>query len=203
MSKPVLAVDIDDVLFPNAYRLIEDYNRRHGYSVQHPASINRGVLKGTLSHLEEGTGLNREVIVDQIEAILADEAYHDVDPLEGSTAAVLELSKRYQLVAITGRPLVARAHTVIWLARHYPGLLEDLHVLGKRWGHGSEVDKSGLFRELGVEIVIDDLLGHVMSAAEIGVRGLLYGDYPWNQADDLPEGVIRVRGWDEVLEELM
>lgn len=36
-----------------------------------------------------------------------------------------------------------------------------------------------------------------------GIRTLLFGDYPWNQAETLPPNVVRVTNWDEVCRVLL
>jgi uncharacterized HAD superfamily protein len=32
------------------------------------------------------------------------------------------------------------------------------------------------------------------------MSGVLFGNYPWNQVDKLPDNVVRVNNWQEVLE---
>jgi uncharacterized HAD superfamily protein len=60
--------------------------------------------------------------------------------------------------------------------------------------------KSEVCIELGVSYLIDDNLTAVTQTSAFGIKALLFGDYPWNQAKELPEGVTRVKNWQEVLE---
>jgi hypothetical protein len=58
-------------------------------------------------------------------------------------------------------------------------------------------------KELGVVAMVDDGLRNCLRATEAGIRALLFGDYPWNQIDEMPPGMKRVMDWDAVLEELL
>ncbi|HVX57219.1 MAG TPA: hypothetical protein VHA37_05800, partial [Candidatus Saccharimonadales bacterium] len=60
--------------------------------------------------------------------------------------------------------------------------------------------KAAVCREVGAVALIDDSLGHVQTCAEQGIDGVLFGDYPWNQAEELPAGVTRCADWAAVLE---
>jgi uncharacterized HAD superfamily protein len=77
-----------------------------------------------------------------------------------------------------------------------------VHLLGNQ--HDSLPDqwrpKSEVCRELGVSYLIDDNLTAVKQTSAFGIEVLLFGDYPWNQIDELPRGVTRVKNWQEVLE---
>lgn len=59
--------------------------------------------------------------------------------------------------------------------------------------------KGELAKSIGADYIIDDQIKHVLAAAELGIRGILFGDYAWNKADVLPDNVTRVNDWQEVL----
>lgn len=203
-EKPGLAIDVDDVLFPNTDRLLVAYNQQFGTAISESPSVIVGRrIKGTMEILLEQTGLTRDAIIDQVEAVLVSPEFHMVEPLEESVPALRGLAGHYRLFAISARPSVMERQTVGWLTRHYPGLFDSVHILGKRWGAGLTVDKTGLYKSLGASVAIDDLLKNVLSAHELGLTAVLFGDYPWNQADDLPEGIVRCRTWPRVSEYLL
>jgi hypothetical protein len=49
-----------------------------------------------------------------------------------------------------------------------------------------------------VNYLIDDQIKHCIGASGVGVKSLLYGDYPWNRDVNLPKSVERVSSWKEV-----
>lgn len=200
MNKQVIAVDIDDVLFPNSFRLVQTYNRKHGTAIESPAMMVNGVLKGTLENLEEHTGLQREVIIEQVEALLSEPEFHDILPLEASQAALAKLAEHFTLIAVSARPKVMVEQSSAWIARHYTGIFTNIHILGDKWGHGIFVDKIKLLRDVQASYLIDDLLKNAQEASAAGITGVLFGDYPWNQVDELPTGVIRCKDWAAVAE---
>ncbi|MGH7234327.1 MAG: hypothetical protein ACREF7_02680, partial [Candidatus Saccharimonadales bacterium] len=58
--------------------------------------------------------------------------------------------------------------------------------------------KAEVCQELGAIALIDDSLGHTKECAEVGIEGILFGDYYWNQVDVLPPGVTRCVDWQAV-----
>ena len=59
--------------------------------------------------------------------------------------------------------------------------------------------KADVCREIGAEIMIEDVPDHVVSCANAGIRVLLF-DQPWNRGEMACNGRIeRVRSWDEAL----
>ena len=60
--------------------------------------------------------------------------------------------------------------------------------------------KGELARDLKVDYLVDDQPKHCLSAAEHGVKTVLFGDHKVGRNLRLPTGVIRARNWREVLE---
>ena len=50
-----------------------------------------------------------------------------------------------------------------------------------------------------VELIIEDSLETAEECASSGLRVLLF-DCPWNQNSNLPEGIMRVKSWKEIVE---
>lgn len=198
--KQTIAVDIDDVLFPNSFRLVQTYNRKHGTNIEQPAMLLNGVLKGTLENLEEHTGLQRELIIEQVEQLLSEPEFHDILPLEASQSVLSELATKFELIAVSSRPKVMLEQTHLWIAHHYESVFSNIHILGGKWGHGIFVDKTKLLKEQDVSYLIDDLLKNAQEAATAGIQAVLFGEYPWNETDALPDAVTRCRDWQAVLE---
>jgi hypothetical protein len=55
-----------------------------------------------------------------------------------------------------------------------------------------------VLKDVGAAYLIDDQLKHCLAAHDMGVQALLFGNYAWNQASDLPDGIVRCAGWADV-----
>ena len=51
---------------------------------------------------------------------------------------------------------------------------------------------------LGADILIDDHIAHAEDVAAAGLKAIVFGDYPWNQKEMLPEGMVRCADWTSV-----
>ena len=111
------------------------------------------------------------------------------------------------MVIVTSRRKFAEELTLNWLKQHFDYPFEQI-VFADFWDDfqkskdGHLRHKGELFTQVGADFVIDDQLKHCVAAAEQGVQAILFGDYPWNETDELPNGVIRYKDWAEVVESL-
>lgn len=195
MNKPIIAVDIDDVLAAQAEGFVRFSNERWGtnltvedfdehwsdlWQVKHDVTERRalelhqsGVI-GTYGHYDEATGVLRS------------------------------LHEKYRLIIATSRRVSVKVETQEWLDRYFPNLFEAVYFAGifdQPLMEGSFLKtKADLLKQYKADFLIDDQIKHCTAAAEAGVTALLYGDYPWNQTEKLPEGVTRCKDWEAVLE---
>ncbi|MBW4061363.1 hypothetical protein HJC99_02215 [Candidatus Saccharibacteria bacterium] len=192
MAKPVIAIDIDEVLAPFNERILAHYNRIDGTSIE--------------AH-EYGGLVDFEDLwhIPRAEAIVRFEEYHRHghsgrhEPMDESIAAVSELKQHFELVVITSRQLEFQTVTTEWVKRHYPGIFRDVH-LANYWDEDRpRSTKAAICQQSHAQVLIDDDLKYVTEAAEAGLRGILFGDYSWNQAGTLPQGVTRVHNWREAV----
>jgi hypothetical protein len=103
-------------------------------------------------------------------------------------------------VILTSRDPFFRGHTERFLDLHFKGLYDELHYTHKPETPDVRLPKFKICQEIKAVALIDDHLPNVIGCAENGIEGILFGDYPWNQTDKLPEGVTRVKNWQDVLE---
>ncbi len=195
MSKPIIAIDIDDVLAD--------------YSAEFVLMSNK--LWGTELTVEDYTedwmqlwGVDVDEVVARGKALFEDRMHERLKHKDDATPVLEELSKRYELTILTARTTQSKAATLEWFTRHYPMISHDNITFAGLWDNPdkdtAKRTKGDLAKNLGVEYIIDDQLKHCIAAAEHGISALLFGEYTWNQADDLPEGVTRVANWRAVEE---
>ena len=137
-----------------------------------------------------------------------EEQLEHVPPVEGSIAAVKELAQQHELLVITSRFGSAISKTVPWINQHFSNKFSDV-VFTKNYAKGGNgKTKAQICKELGVDILIEDFIQYSLDCNKLGIPVLLFNT-PWNQDSELPEGmtklpqgIVRVNSWEEVLEKL-
>lgn len=195
-AKPVLAVDVDEVLYPFMPMFIKHHNQHYG--------TNTSLEQLTSYVLEENFVMAEDQKIERIDRFVANGGFTAGVPLEQSQDALRALTQRYDVVVVTSRWQDWEQDTLAWLQRHYPDVFKGIHFANSiTWNRGDKHNKAAICQRLGAVAFIDDSLDNVQEVAATGIPSLLFGDYPWNQADELPENVQRVKDWNEVLEVLL
>lgn len=190
----VVASDLDDVVVETAEAIIVNYNSEHGTSM---------TLENFYSqdYVNVWGAPDKETAVRRVNAYLDSDEYFNLPPTQEAIDVIRELKARHTLYIVTGRPDFVATATLRWLDKHLPDIFED--VIFSNYFMDADVQSKGdICRSIGATVLIDDHLDHLQSAANEGIRGILFGSYPWNQASELPRGVARVSGWNEILETL-
>lgn len=192
-SKPVIAVDLDDVLKESSQLIIDYSNQKWGTDL-------------TIDDYDEHWAAMWQVDNAEWEA-RAHQIHSEKLLIHGEpfleTKRVLELlSRDYTLVVASSRQQIILEDTREWLRLHFGGLFQNVHFAGI-WDD-TEIDgavkvkqtKASLLKEIGADYLIDDQPKHCIAAAEIGVQAILFGEYPWNIGVGIPgAGVTRINDW--------
>lgn len=192
MPKQIIAVDIDDVLVPHFQDLIAWYNREYGTKLRLADNYSDDLRVW-------GTKTDEE-------AILRVHRYYDTPefassrPFHEAETVLRDLSTTYDLVLVTARDTIIEAATREWVEAHFGELFQAVHFTAHYSLEGRRRTKADLCVEIGARYLIDDTPHHALAAAEVGVRVLLFGNYPWNDLSDLPDRVTRCKDWPEVRE---
>ena len=192
MKKPVIAVDIDEVLVPHNEALATMHNR----------------VFGTNHSVDDyHDDWPRLWGVDRDEAESRAKIWHSSEDWEkrhqelipGAIDVLKKLKREYKLIVITGRAKHVEAFTRTWLIKHFPTVFDEVHFLGI-WEEGRGKTKAEISKKLKVDYLVEDSLDQSLKCAEAGIKVLLFGDYAWNKAENLPNGITRVKDWTAVLE---
>ena len=193
-SKLVIAVDIDDVISASAPAFITYSNDKYGTHL-------------TIDDYREHWGELWKVENDETErrALEYHESGHHAtyEIIEGALDSLNKLKKHFKLVVITTRRNSINQLTKDWINKFYPDIFDNFVFTGffdNPTVTSVHMTKVELAKSVGAQYLIDDQLKHILASAEIGIKGLLFGDYSWNKTDNLPDNVIRVKNWREVLE---
>lgn len=187
---------------------------------------------GTNLKLEDFKDYNFEVFGTPQEArrkieIFNNSAYHErFLPIEGSVEAVDILLKRgKELFILTSRSDFLKANTERLIDNQFRNKFSDIlyssnHYSGRE---NSEKTKAEICRELNDALLIDDSQDYIFQCLLVGIKGILFGDYPWNQISNsvknykyrdrdfdpwnqfdknLTDCLVRAKTWKEVLEKV-
>jgi uncharacterized HAD superfamily protein len=191
-EKPIIAVDIDEVLMPHFQDLINYYNRLYG---------TRLTLADNHPKDTKGWGTDsREEAIKRVQKFFETDEFKNSQPFEEAMESIKKLAERFTLVIVTSRDGIIEETTRNWLDKHFPQLFHDAHFTGLYSLDGGAKSKAGVAKEIKADYMIDDSFDHISQAAEHGIKGLLFGEYPWNNYQELPNNVVRVKDWHEVLE---
>ena len=198
-TRPVIAVDVDEVLANNAKGFTDFSNQRWGTTLV-PTDYTEDWVK--MWQIDGAEADMRAETFFKSNAML----YYDHDPT--ALEVLQKLRQSYDLIIVTARRLETKGDTLLWIRERFPGIFIDDKIFFAGFWDKTKVDstaahaknKGELLKELGADYLIDDQLKHCIGAGEQGIPAVLFGNYPWNKADALPSSVTRVDGWSEVLE---
>lgn len=190
-NRSVIAIDIDDVIAGNAQSFVDYTNQKYGTHL---------TIDDYSEHWAELWKVDHE------EAKRRAVEYHEsghittYPVIDGAREVLVELKKRFRIVAVTSRRDSIIQLTKDWLEKYYPNIFDDIVFCGFFDTHrnGFHLTKAGHYKNVGARYVIDDQPKHAFAAAEAGIDTLLFGDYYWNREVPLPPNVTRVKDWHAV-----
>ena len=193
MRKLVIAVDCDDVIVPTAPATLHHYNQKYGTDV---------TLQDFYSNdLSLWEAPDNDTAVRRFNEFIESEEFFDLAPTKEAIGALRDLAAYHELHVVTGRPDFVETSTLAWLQRHLPDIFKTVvytNYFTMSFGVTKSRSKAEVCQEIGADYLIDDHLHHAEEVAEEGINALLFGDFPWNQAESLPPLVTRVSGWSEI-----
>lgn len=188
----LIGVDYDEVVAELLEGLLVHYNKKHGTNFRKSDFHSYNfweVWGGTIEDAKK-----------EVFDFYANPMFENIRPIEGSQIITKIISKKHDLVIITSRPDKIRNESRQWLKKYFPGRFSGVYFTND-WGfNGHKMKKSGLCKELGVDMLIDDSLSYAKDCASCGTKVLLYNQ-PWNQSNGLPDSVKRVNSWYDILKE--
>lgn len=197
MKKPIIALDIDEVIFPFVAGAAEHHNQHYGTALTQDDF-------NTFDFWNVWGGTREDTIQKLDDFILRSNHLH-LQPIKGAQDAIRLLSKNYDIVLVTARNERLRDATTTWFKEHMPALFEHIHYAGNKYDGHAYRSKLEVCRDLRATLLIDDAPHNVIECSKGGMKTILFGDYPWQTAQDiakLPPTVVRCKDWTEVLHHL-
>mmetsp|Transcript_23730 Transcript_23730/g.40866 ORF Transcript_23730/g.40866 Transcript_23730/m.40866 type:complete len:244 (+) Transcript_23730:37-768(+) len=198
MTRPIVAVDLDEVLGQFVVSLTTFHNEKYGTELK-------------LEHFHsyrfcEVWGGTDDETMNKVHDFFESSHFEDLPLVPGALQVLSELKDKVDFVVVTSRQHVIEERTREWLARHYPGIFRDV-LFGNHYGFsGQKRSKPDMCAEVGATILIDDSLIYATQCAQHGIKVLLFdweGRYMWSKSKDPePDGVLRVHSWDDIRQQL-
>ncbi len=124
--------------------------------------------------------------------------FANLEPVDGAVSAFASLFPPHDAHGITARPEGIKDTTFGFFQRYFQNH-GDIHHLGHHGdGSLSGRTKGQVAKELGLDLFVEDAPMNAQDVASYGVPVLLVSR-PWNASFELPLGVTRVSGWEDVL----
>jgi uncharacterized HAD superfamily protein len=191
-NRETIAVDIDDVLVPHVKDLITWHNRQYGTQMTLQQYHSKDPKDWGAKTIEEA--------IKRVQKFFITRDFTEAKPTDEASKALRALSQNYNLIVITSRDNIIEDTTKRWLDQNFPELFQETHFTARFNLGGDSRLKSSVALAAKAKYLIDDALDNAEEAAKAGIRVLLFGNYPWNQIEELPDGITRVNDWQAVLE---
>lgn len=193
MKNPqIIAVDIDEVLADFLSYFVYFHN------LMYKTQASKEDMKKY--YLHEVFNVEREEMSIRYLEFKSLHLLERLKPVEGSKTGIKKLIELgFVPHLVTARPQVIEKETRKWLSIHFPRYNFPIHFAHNLKGEFKK--KSEICKEIGAETLIDDHIDNALDCAENGIMVFLM-DAPWNQAGSLPEDVVRVKSWMDIIKKI-
>ena len=195
----IIAIDCDDVIVATAEGVIKNYNQQYhthlGLSDMYtPATLD---VWGTDSD---------DVAIERVNDYIRSDTYAQQIPSKDTVGAINQLAKQHELHLVTGRPDFLEMVTKTMLETYFPGCfqsVEHTNFIVASTSTAKKRTKGEVCAQIGADVLIDDHIIHGESVMEAGLQEVIvFGDYPWNQREQLPAGMVRCADWQATVREI-
>ena len=182
-----IAVDMDEVLFPMIQPLNKHYRMNH--KKNHPVHMPKKYSYSDYYNITEEE--SKKLVETFYKSIYA----YNSKPLSNAVDAMKTLSKTNTLYIVTGRQNYKHCKSVTkhLINKYFNNTFQDIYYTNSFSLYGEEIPKAEICSDLGIDVLIDDSIHNCVECEQVGIRGILFGLYPWNANSDL----TRIESWDE------
>lgn len=195
MSKPIIAIDIDDVIADSTDSLRLRANKKLGLNLDPEHYKVEGEYWGYYERVWQSHGVSADISLKDFDQEMVEDQFH-VPLMPGASYAIGRLLEKYKIVLITARDFHWEKATREWLDSHFGKDVLELHIVGNR--QSAKETKGEACIRLGANWLIDDNPAHCVSALKLGVKAILFGEYGWHY--DAPNDLKKCKTWQDVLE---
>lgn len=187
MKKEKIGIDLDDVVFDFVKELLVSLELKY----------NKRLLFENVTNYFFPSIFNLDL--EQVLELIKNLDYINLGLCKNAKNSILELSQKYDIYFITSR--VFRDGTLESLKKNFNDIPFELIFSSNPYANTLGKDKGDLCLELGINLMVEDSKEHSEICAKKGVKVFLL-DKPWNKDVEEHENLVKVGGWDEILEKL-
>ncbi len=197
MKKPLIAVDIDDVIAESTEVYRKKINQHVGADLQPEDYKIEAPYWSYYEQVWRNHGIFEQIDAKALQKEMESDQKH-IPLMPGAEFALSELSRHYDIVLVTARNPAWEQATKDWLKQQFGALAPEVYFSQAHTGAKGAKTKGQICQELGASWMIDDNPEHCHTVIESGVGAILFGQYGWHL--DVPKDVVRCANWQAVLE---
>ena len=189
----LIAVDCDDVLADSMGVFIDYYNKYYNKSL----TKNHFFTNLWWEVMED----KQDIVIGRYLDFIKSNYFDNIKPVLGAKEALKKLKQKHELIVVTGRPNSILKKTERWIENYFAGMFNGIYSTNLHFTSGKGLTKGDIFKEKKVDLLIDDYVefGYECVANNINV---LLMDQPWNSQAELPQGITRVKSWQDILDKI-
>ncbi|RDX56226.1 hypothetical protein OH76DRAFT_1396566 [Lentinus brumalis] len=183
-NRPVIAIDMDDVLSQTNEAVAKWHNDAYGTKM----TVDDFYYYYYWMNPYWG---NPDETVRKVEEFWLTDYLDRTPPVEGAYEGLITLKNMgYRLVLVTARQQRELERSLQWLEKHFPGLIDWMICTGQSQETLADekelltkLSKADVCRKIGAKLLIDDSVENALKCVttEPPVPVLLFGDYQWNK----------------------
>jgi len=200
MSKPVIAIDVDEVLAYFIPHIAEYYNLLLSYREPNQEVRKYNASSFFTMDFHEVWGIPVEEVNSIVDSFFKSEVLN-LQPIEGALETLQKLKYSYDLHIVTARQNKVELDTRKWIEKHYPNIFTQIHFGNHYSPTERAIPKSELCKKINAIVLVDDSLRYATDCSTNGIPCVLFGEYAWNKSPpntELPKLVHRVSNWRDV-----
>jgi uncharacterized HAD superfamily protein len=183
-----IGLDLDNVLGDELTALVAWHNLMYKTSLSREDFV--------VHKFWEVWGGTYEDAVQKMRAFSDTRYFTDMQPVDGSQAAVMRLKEKHELHVITSRPDYLLQPTIDWVERYFPKAFTSLTLCNHYSMTGTPKKKLEVCDDLHLDWYVDDDADLARECLAPERRILLFRQ-PWSTRAILPQGMFLVRSWEE------
>uniref|UniRef100_A0A7S0XC39 CN hydrolase domain-containing protein n=1 Tax=Chromulina nebulosa TaxID=96789 RepID=A0A7S0XC39_9STRA len=197
-NKPIIAIDIDEVLAHFIPKLADFHNENYGTSLT--------VEHFNCYEFHKVWGGSLEETSSKVMSFF-DSPY--ISTVSGSYDALKLLKQDFSLHIVTSRQHIVEDLTRQWIYKNYPDIFDEIHFGNHYTKNGISRSKSDICKDINALLLVDDSLIYAKNCASSGIPVILFGHYPWNRPNDIDKLMFthsngkclihEVNTWDQVV----
>lgn len=193
MSKKLIAVDFDDVLFPFTHKFQDYVVEKYGlkpipkHQIKSPLFVdvfeNETNSISSVSSQYKAQQIYDELIESEIQwnkfHILTEEEEKDMKKIYSQ---LLLLKDTHEFVIVTARSEIHNFKIITnYCNRYFPDIFIDFHFCNSYSNTGIKRTKAEICLQYKISVLVDDSLHNVKEVQMNSIRGIPFGKHSWSQ----------------------